>query len=110
MEGQMEGRKDGHLEIPICVLQDIGPLCSTGLRPLWGHCPKSWFDCLEPMRQLGADLAGPGAHNRSEIKDLGGLILGLTRLILGLSGLIMCLRELILDLIGLTPSLNRFDF
>ena len=56
------------------------------------------------MRQLGADLAGPGAHNRSEIKDLGGLILGLTRLILGLSGLIMCLRELILDLIGLILS------
>ena len=26
MEGRTEGRKDGRLEIPPCVLQDIGPL------------------------------------------------------------------------------------
>ena len=25
-EGRTEGRKDGRLEIPPCVLQDIGPL------------------------------------------------------------------------------------
>ena len=25
-DGRTEGRKDGHLEIPPCVLQDIGPL------------------------------------------------------------------------------------
>ena len=39
-DGRTEGRKDGRLEIPPCVLQDIGPL---------GPLPKKmaeFFECV----------------------------------------------------------------
>ena len=66
--GRTEGRKDGHLEIPPCVLQDIGPLgllpekregrtnfpmCeSIGYWPHWGRCPKSSDSQIVPILKI----------------------------------------------------------
>ena len=48
MEGRKDGRTDGRLEIPPCVLQDIGPL---------GPLPKNLVGPLLVLLQLSSIIA-----------------------------------------------------